>query len=114
MASITTIGNAALITYEANKPILVADPWLGEEDEAYFGSWNLSHEIPHSYKQDILNSRYVWFSHGHQDHLNSFSIKTTFSFLIFSPLDISCKRISKLTKSKFPETNKLNGIFFLL
>jgi L-ascorbate metabolism protein UlaG (beta-lactamase superfamily) len=75
MASISTVGNATLIAYEDSKPILSTDPWFGGEDHAYFGSWNLSHEIPHSYKQDILNSRYVWFSHGHQDHLNSFSIK---------------------------------------
>ena len=38
MASLATIGNATLLTYEGNQPILTADPWLGEEDEAYFGS----------------------------------------------------------------------------
>ena len=56
MASISTVGNATLIAYEDSKPILSTDPWFGGEDHAYFGSWNLSHEIPHSYKQDILNS----------------------------------------------------------
>jgi len=78
MASVSTVGNATLIAYEDSKPILSTDPWFGGEDYAYFGSWNLSHEIPTSYKQDILNSRYVWFSHGHQDHLNSSSIKNFF------------------------------------
>lgn len=58
MSSITTIGNATLLAYEKSKPILAADPWLGEEDEAYFGSWNLSHKIPQSLKDDIFNSEY--------------------------------------------------------
>ena len=48
MASISTVGNATLIAYEDSKPILSTDPWFGGEDHAYFGSWNLSHEIPHS------------------------------------------------------------------
>ena len=75
MASITTIGNATLLAYEKSKPILTADPWLGEEDEAYFGSWNLTHKIPVSLKDDIFNSEYIWFSHGHPDHLNPGSLK---------------------------------------
>ena len=75
MASLATIGNATLLTYEGNQPILSADPWLGEEDEAYFGSWNLTHKIPSSLKDDIFNSDYIWFSHGHPDHLNPDSLK---------------------------------------
>ena len=63
------------MAYEKSKPILTADPWLGEEDEAYFGSWNLTHKIPASLKDDIFNSEYIWFSHGHPDHLNPGSLK---------------------------------------
>ena len=75
MQSISTIGNATLIAYDDGLPILSTDPWFGDEDHAYFGSWTLSHEIPIKYKEDILNSKYIWFSHGHPDHLNPLSIR---------------------------------------
>ncbi|MBT3992870.1 MAG: MBL fold metallo-hydrolase [Gammaproteobacteria bacterium] len=75
MQSIATIGNATLIAYDNNLPILSTDPWFGDEDDAYFGSWTLSHEIPANYKKDILDSEYIWFSHGHPDHLNPFSLR---------------------------------------
>jgi hypothetical protein len=70
---VRTIGNASLIVYEGD-PILVCDPWIGDEDPAYFGSWMLSHQIPTSVKEDILNSKFVFFSHGHPDHLNPLSL----------------------------------------
>jgi hypothetical protein len=73
VARVSTIGNATVIVYDDN-PILATDPWFGGEDTAYFGSWNLSHEIPPQQKQDILNSEYIWFSHGHPDHLNPSSL----------------------------------------
>ena len=44
--TITSIGNASLIFKENDIPILVTDPWVGDEDPAYFGSWITSHEIP--------------------------------------------------------------------
>ena len=74
MLGVTTIGNATLIAHD-DKPVLVTDPWLGEEDHAYFGSWNLPHLIPSQQKQDILQAKYVWISHYHPDHLNPLSIK---------------------------------------
>ena len=49
MQSLSTIGNATLIAYDNNLPILSTDPWFGDEDDAYFGSWTLSHEIPNNY-----------------------------------------------------------------
>jgi L-ascorbate metabolism protein UlaG (beta-lactamase superfamily) len=75
MQSISTIGNATFIAYDDHSPILSTDPWFGDEDHAYFGSWTLSHEIPKKYKNDVLNSKYLWFSHGHPDHLNPISLK---------------------------------------
>jgi hypothetical protein len=45
------------------------------ENPAYFGSWDLSHRIPRDCKADILNAKYIWFSHGHPDHLNTGSLK---------------------------------------
>ena len=75
MQHLATIGNATLIAYDDFVPILSTDPWFGDEDDAYFGSWTLSHEIPAKYKKDILDSQYLWFSHGHPDHLNPQSLK---------------------------------------
>ncbi len=71
MLGCKTIGNATLIAFE-DIPILATDPWLGEG--AYFGSWTLSHPIPQQEKDEILACQYVWFSHGHPDHLNGDSL----------------------------------------
>ena len=66
-----TIGNAILICYDQS-PILTTDPWI--KGSAYFGSWVLSHEIPEEQMEAILDSEYIWLSHGHPDHLHSTSI----------------------------------------
>ena len=75
MNSVATVGNATMICYEGSKPILSTDPWFGEKDPAYFGSWIGSHTIPKNYQDDILKSEFIWLSHGHPDHLNPQSIK---------------------------------------
>lgn len=62
-----TIGNACLICYD-NGPILATDPWI--EGGAYFGSWALSHEVPKTQRDAVLAAKFIWFSHGHPDHLN--------------------------------------------
>lgn len=62
-----TIGNATLIVYDRG-PVLVTDPWL--DGEPYFGSWTLSHDIPEEQQAAVSAARFVWFSHGHPDHLN--------------------------------------------
>ncbi len=62
-----TIGNATLICYDG-APILATDPWL--EGAAYFGSWGLSHVVPDAQRQAVAACPYIWFSHGHPDHLN--------------------------------------------
>lgn len=66
-----TIGNATMICYD-RKPVLVTDPWI--QGSAYFGSWGLSHEIPEEQMTAIHNCKYIWYSHGHPDHLNWDSI----------------------------------------
>ena len=71
---VKTIGNATLLAYDKSC-ILATDPWMGEEDDAYFGSWGLNHHIPGDIRRDIFSSKYIWFSHGHPDHLNPNSIK---------------------------------------
>ncbi len=62
-----TIGNAILICYDGG-PILATDPWI--DGSAYFGSWGMSHEIPEPQRQAVVDCPYIWFSHGHPDHLN--------------------------------------------
>jgi hypothetical protein len=74
MLGISTTGNATLIAYD-DRAILATDPWFGEENPAYFGSWGLSHRIPAACKRDILDAEYIWFSHGHPDHLNVASLE---------------------------------------
>lgn len=68
-----TIGNATVIAYDQGKPILTTDPWI--QGSAYFGSWNLSHAVPPEQKQAAIKSEFIWFSHGHPDHLNGDSLK---------------------------------------
>jgi L-ascorbate metabolism protein UlaG (beta-lactamase superfamily) len=102
MQSISTIGNATLIAYDNQVPILSTDPWFGDEDHAYFGSWTLSHEIPAKYKKDILDSKYVWFSHGHPDHLNPLSLKRLEGKNILLPDHVGSRIYRDLTnKNKF-------------
>ena len=74
MLGVKTIGNATLIAYDG-RPVLATDPWFGEEHDAYFGSWRLSHGIPPAEKNEILAAPYIWFSHGHPDHLNPRSVE---------------------------------------
>jgi hypothetical protein len=74
MLGVKTIGNATLIAFD-EQPILATDPWFGDEDEACFGSWGLTHEIPATVKAEIQAAKYIWFSHGHPDHLNPISVQ---------------------------------------
>jgi hypothetical protein len=100
MLGLTTIGNATLIAYD-EKPILITDPWFGGEDIAYFGSWNLRHAIPEQQKQDMLKAEYVWMSHGHQDHLNSFSINKLKEKIILLPDHVGQRISNELTRQGF-------------
>ena len=63
-----TIGNATLICYDRG-PVLATDPWI--VGSAYFGSWGLSHKVPAEQAEAVKDSKYVWISHGHPDHLNA-------------------------------------------
>ena len=73
MIGAQTIGNATVVAYD-KKPILTTDPWLGLDHYAYFGSWYLPYDIPENINKDILSSKFIFFSHGHPDHLNPDSI----------------------------------------
>ena len=71
MLGFDTIGNATLIAYD-NVPILATDVWI--EGGAYFGSWGFSHDIPGDQLASIRKCRYLWYSHGHPDHLSAESL----------------------------------------
>ena len=73
MQGVQTIGNATLIAYD-DTPVLSTDPWMGGDHYAYFGSWYLPYEIPNNIREDIIKSKYIWFSHGHPDHINHDSL----------------------------------------
>ena len=78
MIGVQTIGNATLIAYD-QRPILSTDPWMGGDNYAFFGTWHLPYNIPDNLKKDIAESEYIWFSHGHPDHLNvSLSVSNLF------------------------------------
>lgn len=68
-----SIGNATILVYDDGKPVLATDPWL--QGSSYFGSWGLSHEIPEAQLRAGKEAPYVWFSHGHPDHLNPDSLE---------------------------------------
>ena len=80
MIGVQTIGNATLVAYD-KLPILSTDPWMGGDHSANFGSWRLPYDIPDNIRQDILGSEYIWFSHGHQDHLNPDSLHLFKNFI---------------------------------
>ena len=101
MQSISTIGNAIFIAYDDDVPVLSTDPWFGDEDHAYFGSWTLSHEIPKKYKNDVLNSDYLWFSHGHPDHLNPLSLKRFEGKNLLLPDHVGARIYQDLAKKDF-------------
>ncbi len=71
MLGFETVGNATLIAYD-RRPFLCTDPWI--EGEAYFGSWTHRFGIPDEQIAAIKACEYVWFSHGHPDHLNAASL----------------------------------------
>ena len=67
MIGFETIGNATA-TFFDNKPILSTDPWI--YGNPYFGSWGHKFKIPAQQLQNIKNSKYIWLSHGHPDHID--------------------------------------------
>jgi hypothetical protein len=63
-----TCGNATLVAYERDIPMLVTDPWI--HGSQYFGSWTLPYRFNDAQLDAFSRARYVWLSHGHPDHLN--------------------------------------------
>ena len=51
-----------------NDTSLASDPWI--EGSVFNKSWDLLSETPNKSKQNLINSKYIWFSHEHPDHFN--------------------------------------------
>jgi hypothetical protein len=71
MIGFETIGNATA-TFFDDKPILSTDPWI--LGNPYFGSWGHKYKIPKLQLENIMNSKYIWLSHGHPDHIDPDSL----------------------------------------
>jgi hypothetical protein len=71
MLGFETIGNATITVFDDN-PILTTDPWI--DGKPYFGSWCHKYKIPKEQLDNIKNSKYVWLSHGHPDHIDPESL----------------------------------------
>jgi hypothetical protein len=93
-----TIGNATVIAYDGN-PILATDPWL--QGGAYFGSWRLSHEVPEEQLAAVRACPYIWFSHGHPDHLNGDSLPLLRGKKVLVPDHVGSRILSDLISQGF-------------
>ena len=101
MLGFDTIGNASVIAYDG-RAVLATDPWFGEP--AYFGSWGLPFEIPENQKKAILSADFVWFSHGHPDHLNPEALEKLHGKKILLPDHVGNRIKDDLTKASFEVT----------
>lgn len=72
MYAFETMGNAICLVFEGGKPLIVTDPWL--LGTAYFGSWAHHHPLSDAQVLDCLTAPFVFFSHGHPDHLHPESV----------------------------------------
>ena len=70
MVGFETIGNATLTVFD-DTPVLSTDPWI--DGKPYFGSWGHPYSIPSEQIENIKNSKFIWLSHGHPDHIDSAS-----------------------------------------
>ena len=70
--SFKTMGNAIVQLQVDGKPILSTDPWL--TGRAYYDSWALHHPLTDAEIQSVIDSQFIWISHGHPDHLHMESL----------------------------------------
>lgn len=67
-----TLGNATIQLFDDGRPVLATDPWL--VGTCYYGSWALDHPLTQEQIANVVNSDYIWISHGHPDHLHHESL----------------------------------------
>ena len=82
MLGFETVGNATLTVFD-DGPVLSTDPWI--DGTPYFGSWTHPYEISEANISNIINSKYIWLSHGHPDHIDSKSYKYLHNAIILIP-----------------------------
>ena len=95
-----TIGNATCTVFDEGKPILTTDPWI--EDFPYFGSWKHRYHIPKQQKSNVYNSKYIWISHGHPDHLDLKSLNKFIDFKILVSEHYDNRIYNDLKKLNYP------------
>jgi hypothetical protein len=106
-----TVGNATLIVHD-NVPVLVTDPWLG--GPAYFGSWGMSHPIPSEQAASIASAPWIWFSHGHPDHLNPDSLPSFREQQILLADHVGSRIASDLRRGGYSVTVLKDNVWFRL
>jgi len=74
---------------------------MGEDHYCYFGSWHLPYDIPDNIREDIVKSEYIWFSHGHPDHLNPDSLNLFKNNKILLPDHFGSRIYNDLKTEKF-------------
>lgn len=62
------MGNAIVQLQVDGKPVLSTDPWL--IGRAYYDSWALHHPLTEAEIQSVVDSKFIWISHGHPDHMH--------------------------------------------
>ena len=63
------MGNATVIAYDKVQ-FLSTDPWLIQIIMHILEVGIYLMGVPENIHNDILSSKYIFFSHGHPDHLN--------------------------------------------
>jgi hypothetical protein len=71
-ARFETLGNASVLVFQSDKPVLATDPWL--RGTCYFGSWALDHPLSPEQARNMVDAEWIWISHGHPDHLHDESL----------------------------------------
>lgn len=88
-----TCGNATVVCHDG-APILCTDPWL--IGQPYFGSWSHKFKLTQRQMEDILSCEFVWFSHGHPDHLDPESLDRFIGRKILLPAHVGSRIYSAL------------------
>jgi len=99
MLGVRTVGHATLLAYDGT-PCLATDPWTGGRG-AFFGSWQLSHDIPADALADLRACPFVWISHAHPDHLHDESLETLRAAQLLVPDHVGGRMAAELRARSF-------------
>lgn len=105
-----TCGNATLIAYDRDVPVLVTDPWIAGAQ--YFGSWSLPYRFNPAQTDAFRKARAVWLSHGHPDHLNLESLQTFRDATLLIPAHRGGRIASELRRAGFNVCDLQDGRWY--